>query len=631
MKLENIKRIIATNDKCSTFNSKEVYVEIFKLLDYEISNFDFYKEKEYDYLMNIFNILKQSPKNLKVQKDIHNNLESVRSKVKELISKNKQFKNTFNYNYNFLKDFISQIEIYSLSILYDYIDKFEGPKDKFFNFLIFDVKNYAIIDDVFSRFPHLFDFSDENNYLLLENLIDNYLDCLEDYVYDLKPSKLNNLIYYGDILEKILKSSKLKLDIEKRRELLRKITARIKNNKKSDEKYCFYINDLIFKIKNENIESSLDYLAYKYDISTKFNPSIILETDKLINDYEGLNAKKNKRKIYTFDNLETKDRDDGISITYLDGTYLLGVHISDPLYFFNKNNVILKEAEKRKTTIYMKDHNLNMFPDNLAENLISLNNDHYTPVRSYYFKIDALSGNLISFTYKKQIVKAHRNLTYDDLNKALKNKGDEELIIIASYLEKINEFLKNEYIIDPTYSDINRSQNNVSDTNIVGTTTAEKIIENIMVFTNKMVARYYISHDLPFIYRNHVLDKSINKEIERLKRMLNNEQDKKQYYKILNIIKTMYPKAYNGTSNKGHFGLGIEAYTHITSPIRRYEDVLANLMQDYLMHENIKNIEKLTEKMEAKCEDINYKVSSIELFQRDYHYQKKLEKRTTWD
>lgn len=613
MKKEVLEEKLKSGNIGYIMNYKKIYIDIFKLLTYEFEHFDFNKIGEYEYLNIIFDVLKNSTHSIDVQKEVYKEVELLRPKIKKLLKENKTEKNEYNENYQFLKRFISQLEILSLSLLYNYIDKYKGKKDQFFEFLIIDVKNKSMIKDIFNRFPHLFDFSNDNNRALLDKIIDKYLDALEDYSYDLRETKLENVIYYNYVLKKIFQNPHLKLDIDYKRKIIRKLQAKNKTNRFNQEKHSFYINDIVLEIKKEDLEMDEEYLSYKFDVPTSFNAAINLEIGRIENNIEKITSTSNKR-IYTFDNDTTKEIDDGLSISYKDGLYELSVHIADPLYYIRKDSIVMDEMEKRNATLYLSDKLIPMIPSTLSQNYISLKEKNYVPVRTYSFKIDENNGDIVNYKYEKEIAYITKNSTYDNLNNIIENGTDDvEDLYVALHLERISKLLKKYRNPDELYLEVNNKNKNNDE--------AHKIIEIIMTFVNGYVAKYYSDRNMPFIYRNHVLSKESIKKIDSLTKILTSEDE--EYIKTLNVLKGIYPKAISEIENKGHYGLKLEAYTHITSPIRRYEDVLANVMQDYLDRKNLSEIERLKEKMEMKCENINSKKGLTDSFQREYEKAKR--------
>lgn len=613
MEIVTVKKYLKQGNIKYLINKKNIYEDIFELINYEIECFDFNRVEEYDYLYQVFNILKNSSNIIETNVEVYKKIELLLSKIRELIRQNHNLENKLNDNYRFLKQFAKQLEMLSASILYNYIDKYNGPKDQFFEFVIFDIKNQAMIQDIFERFPHLFDFSLENSRILLDKIIDRYLASLEDYVYDLKEIKLQNVIYYNYLLKKMFKNNQSKLDNDYKRKIIRTMMNKDKNNKYNKERHSFYINDIVALIKSEDIVKDEEYLTYKYDIPINFNAAIHMEVSRIENNIESIKG-GNKHKIYTFDNKLTKDIDDGVSIEYKDGLYDLGIHIADPLYFFRKDSILLTEADRRKETIYLSDQIIPMFPSELVQNYMSLNENRYIPMRSYYFKIDPLTGEVINYEYKKENAFIYKNMTYQELDDILLHGCDDvDDLSNLLHLERLCDILKKGQHPNNLYYRLNRSGDMV-----LVSCRAHSMIETLMTFVNHYVADYYNKQGLPFIYRNHVINKDISEHLENLYQKLSKEENNREYIKSLNILKDIYPKAMSGVINQGHYGLGLESYTHITSPIRRYEDILANIMQDYLEKDSLRDLDRILETMDQKCHNLNSKRKTIKSFKKEY-------------
>ena len=334
------------------------------------------------------------------------------------------------------------------------------------------------------------------------------------------------------------------------------------------------------------------------------------------------------RKIITIDSLSAKDLDDAISVDVDgDGTYNLGVYIADVSYFVKENSFLDLDALDRGTSVYLPDRVIPMLPEKLSNDLCSLNEDTYKLVMACEMIIDK-EGNVINSDIFEGYIRTLHRMNYDDCNEILAGNSDlinkyqdiYDLLINANNLAKILnqkridngsfEFEDNEveFIFDDSYHVIDIKKR------IRGE--SERIIEEFMLQANVTVAETMYHLDVPFIYRIHDLpnidklnntlmmlssfninDKPKNdKDIAHFlnKILLANDpkevgikEEEKIKREIINkfIIRSM-AKAVYSNNNIGHFGLQFKNYTHFTSPIRRYPDLLVHrLIKTFLLNE----------------------------------------------
>ena len=334
------------------------------------------------------------------------------------------------------------------------------------------------------------------------------------------------------------------------------------------------------------------------------------------------------RKIITIDSLSAKDLDDAISVDVNDdGTYNLGVYIADVSYFVKENSFLDLDALDRGTSVYLPDRVIPMLPEKLSNDLCSLNEDTYKLVMACEMIIDK-EGNVINSDIFEGYIRTLHRMNYDDCNEILAGNSDlinkyqdiYDLLINANNLAKILnqkridngsfEFEDNEveFIFDDSYHVIDIKKR------IRGE--SERIIEEFMLQANVTVAETMYHLDVPFIYRIHDLpnidklnntlmmlssfninDKPKNdKDIAHFlnKILLANDpkevgikEEEKIKREIINkfIIRSM-AKAVYSNNNIGHFGLQFKNYTHFTSPIRRYPDLLVHrLIKTFLLNE----------------------------------------------
>ena len=617
-KKDRIKEILIKNnlEKLDKYKNDTLGNIFIQLLEQEINDFNY--EKNIDYLETIIKLL---PKYLKTNPKIGHadeKLKIIHQQVKTyLVQKPGNIEKT-NHNYKLLKNLINNIELIQMSILYDYTDKYEGSKYQLIDYIIFDLKNISLFRDALQKFPYLVNYFDESNKKIIVSVIDKYIEEVLNYT---KEKGIDDIIYYDEVITNILKSPIFIFDIIDKQTILKKIKNSLLEIKKEKNRKTFYLNNLVERINNEEEILDNSYLEYKYNIPTIFNAAINSEVRKIVNNYSiSKDRKIIDDYILTFDGENTKEIDDALSIKILDNDHImLGVHIADPTDLIDKDSIIFEEAAKRTTSIYLSDKTYSMFPITLSGDLVSLQEGNYRPATSYYFEFNK-DGKLIKYNFVKSVIKVDKNMTYNEFNKILNMNGYDSSKETIMNLNKLSTILQNYYYKDPLYEKINRTERNVTNTNIIGISNGEKVVESTMIFTNHMVAKYFDDNKLPFIYRNHSINREMMNNLDKLKYNIMKEDNDKSYLRYIEMVKNIYPKALYEVENKGHYGLGIDAYCHITSPLRRMADVIGLICLDrlYFNEYNEDTIKKTKNLILKHSKRINDKRNSIEKFMVNY-------------
>jgi ribonuclease R len=335
----------------------------------------------------------------------------------------------------------------------------------------------------------------------------------------------------------------------------------------------------------------------------------------------------------TIDPADAKDFDDAVSFKILNnGNYELGVHIADVSHYVTENSSIDKEAFKRSTSVYLVDRVIPMLPEHLSNELCSLQpqKDRLTFSCVMEFSVE---GNVVKYNINPSIIHSNRRFSYEEVQSIIDDNANDPFYPMLSEMMKFSKLLTkkrlNEGGIDFETPEV---EFDLDDT---GFPTAihrkprldsHRLIEEFMLSANKTVAKHIkkISNEnftYPFIYRVH--DKPDADKMKKLLEFLKaigyqikfNKNDLPSFFqKLLNDIKgtkeeiviseialRSMMKAMYSTKNVGHFGLGFEDYTHFTSPIRRYPDLIVHrLLREY---QNGSKIDKnaITEKLKKIC------------------------------
>ena len=573
-KKDKIRRIIEEDrlDDLKIYKNDTLAHMFLKILNEDLSSFTYLKDDDVYYLERIIELLpiyiQKDPKKFQTEKYLN----IIHQQIKTLLVQKPGYIDKSNYNYKLFKIMINNIEMIQMAIRYNYTKEYQGSKYKLINYLIFELKNISIVKDAINKFPFLVNYFDKDDTNLIVSVMNEYIDSVVNYS---KEKTIDDIIYYDQVINEILNSKEFVFDVIDKQTILKKIKDKKKNLNGDVERKIFHLNSLIERINGKEEPVDDDYNAYKFNISREFNPAVKSEVRNVIDNYS---LSKDRRiiddYILSFDGEDTKEIDDALSIDVKEnGNLLLGVHIADPLDLIDIDSIIFEEATKRTTSIYLSDKTIPMFPKEISSDLASLKEKNYRPAISYYFEFDK-NGILVNTDIVESIIKVNRNLTYSDFNHILQMNSSDKLNKTVNNLSLVSIILQRYYSVDPLYGEINRESKNITNTNITGNTSGEKTIESSMVFTGHIIAKMFKEKGWAFSFRNHVIsNKEQIDDLNMIKKALMEEKNDSNIIKFIDILKNVYPKAYNDIICVGHAGLGLDAYGHVTSPLRRSEDI----------------------------------------------------------
>lgn len=383
-----------------------------------------------------------------------------------------------------------------------------------------------------------------------------------------------------------------------------------------------YVGAILHVIGHKN-DVGIDILSFVYE--NGFQPQFPEEVLSSIQDLpDSVSEEETKdrldlrdKTIFTIDGADTKDIDDAISIIkYEDETYELGVHIADVSHYVEKESLVDKEAYNRGTSVYLVDRVIPMLPHRLSNGICSLNPNVDRLAMSCIMKIDK-KGNITSYEIKKSVIKSRIQMTYENVNNILDNgiiaPGYESYVKDLTLMKELSDLLRQKMVkrgyiefSSPEAKIIVDEECKPIDIKLREEGTGENMIENFMVAANETVGSFIFYQTLPGIYRIHdkpdekkltsffnflsargyVVNgkrKSItSRDLQNILKQLSDKPDSK----ILNDLAIRsQAKAVYSNENIGHFGLGSKCYSHFTSPIRRYPDlILHRLVKDYTEH-----------------------------------------------
>ena len=373
---------------------------------------------------------------------------------------------------------------------------------------------------------------------------------------------------------------------------------------------------------------------------------------------EEIAKREDFRNVLTFtcDPADAKDFDDALSIRKTEnGLWEVGVHIADVTHYVEEGGIIDKEALNRATSVYLVDRTIPMLPEKLCNNLCSLRPDEDKLAYSVVFELDE-DAYVRNSRIVHTIIRSNRRFCYEEVQAIIENQQGEfvdEILVLDKMAKKLRErrFKNGAVNFDRIEVKFNIDENGKPlSVYFKESKDANKLIEEFMLLANRTVAEkigkvgkdkkaktfVYRVHDLPdpekldnlsqFISRfGYKLRTSGSKNdiTKSLNKLLNDVRGKKEENLIETISVRAMMKAYYSTNNIGHYGLAFEYYTHFTSPIRRYPDMMVHrLLTRYLEEDgrsaNLKKYEGMCEqssKMEevaAQAERASIKYKQVE-------------------
>ncbi|WP_342275451.1 ribonuclease R [Spiroplasma endosymbiont of Cantharis lateralis] len=375
-------------------------------------------------------------------------------------------------------------------------------------------------------------------------------------------------------------------------------------------------------------------IAYEFDIKPEFNKLTLdnaIEVAKPI-DYKDEKIKRRlsnsliNKNLVTIDGADSKDLDDAIYVEKTNNGYKLIVAIADVSYYVTPFSPLDNTALFRGNSVYLANKVIPMLPEKLSNGVCSLNPNEEKLCMVAEMDFD-LKGNVINKKVYESIMISKARLTYKQVNELYSQKNvdiKEEIIDMLMTAKELHE------IIDVERSNRGAIEFDIAepkiildkDSNVIeiakrGRGISEKLIENFMVSANECVASVIFEKKLPFIYRNHDVPKEENLiEWHSILRALGvnvklNELDKINPKMIkhaltqiesqitdsterdvinVTLLKFMEKAAYE-LENIGHFGLASNCYTHFTSPIRRYSDLIVHrFLKQYLISKDLRDL-----------------------------------------
>jgi ribonuclease R len=372
------------------------------------------------------------------------------------------------------------------------------------------------------------------------------------------------------------------------------------------------IIDVLGNIDEPGVDTEI--IIRKYGIPDEHSEEAIAQARRLGSAVSGrdLAGRTDFRPLVTvtIDGEQARDFDDAITIEQLEsGNYWLGVHIADVAHYVAEGTALDEEAYERATSVYFPERAVHMFPSDLSTGLCSLNPNVDRLVQSCLMEIDP-RGSVARYELHDGVIHSNARMTYTEVN-AILTERDEATIaryrdlvpmfeLMGELFQILNKRRRRRGSIDFDLKEpeiVLDDQGMVEEIIAAERNVAHRLIEEFMLVANETVAAHLDEHDVPTLYRVHeepdplkidefeefisTLGYSLGKsgsdvsprDFQKLVERMRGTPEEKPIAFLM--LRTMQKARYDA-SNLGHFGLAAESYTHFTSPIRRYPDLVVH-------------------------------------------------------
>ncbi|MDN6639142.1 MAG: ribonuclease R [Tetragenococcus sp.] len=386
--------------------------------------------------------------------------------------------------------------------------------------------------------------------------------------------------------------------------------------------YADSLEGIVKNIIGHKDEPGMDILSVlaAHDVPTEFSEEALEQANQVPDsiDPKDYPERKNRQDqtIVTIDDESAKDLDDAVSVKKLDnGHFFLAVHIADVSNYVTENSPLDKEAFERGTSVYLTDRVVPMLPQRLSNGICSLNPQVPRLAMSCEMEVDK-EGTVVSYDIFPSVIQTNARMTYTAINEILEDENSatmeqyKDLVSMFQSMKELHECLEAmrskrgaltfeddeaQVVVDDSGHplDIVLRQRGVG----------ERMIESFMLCANETVAKHYQQLNFPFIYRIHeepkeeklqqffdfaatlgilVKNKKSSVSPKDLQAVVENAAEKPESRVINTMLLRSMQQARYSEENVGHYGLAAEYYTHFTSPIRRYPDLLVHrLIRSY--------------------------------------------------
>jgi ribonuclease R len=373
--------------------------------------------------------------------------------------------------------------------------------------------------------------------------------------------------------------------------------------------------------KQGSFQVEMQALAAEYGLSKEFPKEVMHQVASIPESIPAEEIAKRldlrKKTIFTIDPEDAKDFDDAVSLEDNDdGTVTLGVHIADVSHYVTENSPLDMEALNRGTSVYLAGGVIPMLPEKLSNDICSLKPDVERLTYSAIMKVDEKTGYVLESSFAKSVIKSVMRFTYEEAElRTTSGKGKYAKLLkrMRALSVKMYELRRSEGSIDFETDEVRfrfDEKGNPTESYKKERLGSMRMIEDFMLAANKAVAEAIgkmgdASRTIkPFLYRIHAdpdpdklselarlakgLGYSLNPENvspRSIQKFLESVKGKPEERMLNSMMLRAMAKAVYAEHNVGHFGLAFMHYTHFTSPIRRYPDLIVHrMLNEYFSH-----------------------------------------------
>ena len=408
-----------------------------------------------------------------------------------------------------------------------------------------------------------------------------------------------------------------------------------------------------------NHEAETRAILLSHDIDTRFPAAVEKEAEDIKKAHKISTDERfdfRDRTTFTIDPVDAKDFDDALSLKELDKDWFeVGIHIADVSHFVRPGTALDQEAKARALSVYLVDRTIPMLPEILSNDLCSLNPNEEKYAFSAVFEMN-LNGDVRKRTFGKSVIKSDKRFTYEDAQEVLNGKSElfkKELDILENIAQSLRKTKTAAGAIEFDTEEVKFELD--KDKKPIRVYKKERLetmrmIEDFMLLANREVASFVSNkkngktldtfvfrvHDVPNVekieelfsflhalgYDVHANEKDLTpKDIQKILEQIEN---KPEAATIKTAILRSMAKATYTTTNIGHFGLAFEYYTHFTSPIRRYPDLMVHRLLDNFL-KGVKEKKDIMVRFEQILRDATQKEISAMTAERDSIRMKQVE------
>ena len=354
--------------------------------------------------------------------------------------------------------------------------------------------------------------------------------------------------------------------------------------------------------------TEMNAIMYEYGLPNAF-PFIVDAESELIKDTiceSEITKRRDLRHVTTIgiDPFDSKDADDTIGLEFINGERFISVNIADVTHYVKENTELDKEAYERGSSVYLVDRVIPMIPKRLSNNICSLKSGSDKLCYSAIFKIDN-NGEVLDSWFGKTIIHVDKDYSYEEAQDVIENgattefkKTDEVVLELDRIAKKMRaKRIKDSLEMNSVEVKFKLDEVTKKPIGVFFKTQKDsnKLIEEYMLLANREVAKFIKSKNLPCVNRIHetpdldkiekikdfvyrmgyefIVDDNLKSNLNKL---IKDVKDTPEENIVTTLITRAQKKAIYSTKNISHYGLGFKDYSHFTSPIRRYSDVLTH-------------------------------------------------------